>query len=317
MEKLRVDLFGRFNFASESGNNIKIEGTKALELFCFLLLFRHWPQSRDVMAEMLWKDHTGNQPRSYLRRTLWHLQHSLESQVQHLKQPLLLVEQDWLQLNPNVPLWLDVDVLENAYQQVKGVPGEELDQLGFQVLTEATDLYRGQLLEGWYQTWCIYERERLQHIYLVMLDKLMRYCEGQGDLEAGIAYGQRILRIDQAREYTHRQLMRLLYFAHDRSGALRQYDRCVSALREELDVKPTRRTQILYERICQDNFGMSVSERWDSQHLAHTDHAKLHQLLVELENMQLEIDCLTRRITHTSDIVNGLLKPPDTEKIAS
>jgi DNA-binding SARP family transcriptional activator len=317
MEKLRVDLFGRFNFTSESGSIIEIEGSKAVELFCFLLLFRHEPQSRDVLAEALWKDHTGNQSRSYLRRTLWHLQSSLEAQVRHINQPLLVVEQDWLQLNPNMPLWLDVDILENAYRQVKGVPGEKLDQPRAQMLHEASKLYRGHLLEGCYQPWCICERERLQHIYLVILDKLMRYCEIQHNFEAGVAYGQRILRCDPAREYTHRQMMRLFYLARDRSSALHQYQRCVSALREELSVAPTRRTQVLFEQICQDEVSLSVFDQWDSHYLKHTDRAKLQQLLIELEKMKLEIDCLNRRLTLTSDIISRLLEPPDTEKIAS
>ena len=58
-----------------------------------------------------------------------------------------------------------------------------------------------------------------------------------------------ILRYDRARERTHRQLMRLLYMSGDRTGALRQYERCVSALREELGVQPDKLTLALYEEI--------------------------------------------------------------------
>jgi len=40
-------------------------------------------------------------------------------------------------------------------------------------LQEAVRLSYADLLEGWYQDWCLYERERLQNIYLLILDKLM------------------------------------------------------------------------------------------------------------------------------------------------
>ena len=43
--------------------------------------------------------------------------------------------------------------------------------------------------------------------------------------------------------------MRLLYLAGDRTGALRQFERCVTALKEELNAPPTERTIALYEQI--------------------------------------------------------------------
>ncbi|NIN69138.1 MAG: hypothetical protein GTO63_31510, partial [Anaerolineae bacterium] len=81
---------------------------------------------------------------------------------------------------------------------------------------------------------CLYERERLQNMYLAILDKLVSYSEVQGAYEAGLGYGSRILSYDGARERTHRRLMRLYYLAGDRTAALRQYDSCVEALRREL-----------------------------------------------------------------------------------
>ncbi len=62
------------------------------------------------------------------------------------------------------------------------------------------DLYRGDLLEGWYQEWCLFERERLQNAYMLMLDKLMGYCEAHSEYEQGLVYGDLILRLDHASE---------------------------------------------------------------------------------------------------------------------
>jgi len=43
--------------------------------------------------------------------------------------------------------------------------------------------------------------------------------------------------------------MQLQYMAGDRTAALRQYERCVVALDEDLGVKPDKRTVELYEKI--------------------------------------------------------------------
>ena len=116
-------------------------------------------------------------------------------------------------------------------------------------LRQAVDLYNGNLLEGWYQDWCLFERERLQHIHHMMLQKLMDHCEARQDYEAGIEYGMRILRSDLARERTHRGLMRLHYMAGNRTEALRQYERCAAILHQELEVEPDQQTVALYKQI--------------------------------------------------------------------
>ena len=105
-------------------------------------------------------------------------------------------------------------------------------------LEEAVELYRGDLIETLYSDWCIYERDRLQLVYLAMLEKLMGYCEDRQRYPQGIAYGQRILRYDPAREITHQHLIRLHYRGGDRTTALRWFARSAEALGRELGVAP-------------------------------------------------------------------------------
>jgi DNA-binding SARP family transcriptional activator len=162
------------------------------------------------------------------------------------------VEPEWVDLNPKAELWLDVAVFEKAFLLSEGVSCQDLDADRVQTLQEAEQLYQGDLLEGCYLDWCLNERERLQTMYLAMLDKLMGSCEVGREYEAGLVYGMRILGYDRASERTHRRLMRLQYLAGDRTAALRQYKRCVAALDEELDARPSQRTTALYEQILAD-----------------------------------------------------------------
>ena len=67
-------------------------------------------------------------------------------------------------------------------------------------------------------------------------------------------YAGNILKYDPARERTHRQLMRIYYLLGDRTAALRQYERCVGALKRELGVNPERRTVDLHQQIKSDQF---------------------------------------------------------------
>jgi DNA-binding SARP family transcriptional activator len=96
------------------------------------------------------------------------------------------------------------------------------------------------------------DREALQTMYLALLDKLSSHAEAYGDFELGIDYGRRGLRLDRARESTHRRLMRLLYLSGDRIGAIRQFERCRQALADDLSVQPSQATVALYDQIRSD-----------------------------------------------------------------
>jgi len=93
---------------------------------------------------------------------------------------------------------------------------------------------------------------------LMLLDKLVQYCELHQKYEVGLTYGMEILRHDRAYERTHRQLMRLYFMSGNRTQALHQYKYCVMALRDELGVEPSEKTKQLYEQIRRDTFKPSL-----------------------------------------------------------
>lgn len=248
---IKFRLFGKFSVQRDTQSLKGLDSSKEQELLSYLLVRRDRPHSRETLASLLWGESSTEKSKKYLRQALWHLQTGLESD--ELAGPqVLLVEHDWVQLNLQSELWLDVAVFEQAFAATHGVPGKQLDKPAAAMLKAAVQLYTGDLLDGCYQDWCLFERERLQNMYLSMLDKLMGYCEQHQDFEAGLSYGSTILRYDRASERTYRRLMHLQYLAGDRTGALRQYERCVTALQEELGVKPERRTRAVYEYIRAD-----------------------------------------------------------------
>lgn len=181
---------------------------------------------------------------------MWQLQTALNDESD--AQPLLILDKNWVHFNLDARLWLDVHEFDHMFAQVCDIPGRRLSGHQVQKIKEIIPLYQGDLLIGWYQNWCAIERERFQSILLALLDKLIDYCLGQGLYEKGVVYAMRVLRYDQARERTHRLLMRLYYLAGDRTAALRQFEQCTAVLAAELDVKPTRSTQNLYTHIRQD-----------------------------------------------------------------
>ena len=246
---LRIQLFGKFTVQVTGRRLGELDSSKVQELLAYLLIYREQSHPRESLAELLWQASSTAQAKKYLRQALWQMQHVLpKGQAERL----ILIEPDWVRISSEAEYWLDVAEFEAAFARAHGIPGQELQPEVAATLQQAVALYRGDLLEGWYSDWCLYERERLQNMWLAMLDKLMSYCEARLAFEDGLSFGVQVLRKDRARERTHRRLMRLAYLAGDRTGALRQYERCVCALEEELNVRPGRRTEDLHRQILND-----------------------------------------------------------------
>jgi len=251
MNTIKFYLFGKFSLEIDNKLVNKVEPHKAEELLCYLLLNREQPISREKVADILWGKIAENQANSYLRKALWQLQTTL-GRLGLKKKQFLRIEDNWLQINPEFQLWVDAANFDEAYKLTQGILGRDLGEDQAQTISYALDIYRGELLDGWYNEWCLYERERLQYQYLAMLDKMMDYCEAHQRYEAGLSHGEKILRYDRAREHTHRRLMRLYYLSGNRTAALRQYKKCIDVLQEELEVEPSQRTRDLLEAIQLD-----------------------------------------------------------------
>jgi len=254
LHNLRIRLFGRFSVLLDERPVSGLDSAKLQELLSYLLVHRNSSHARETLATLLWGETSTTQSKKYLRQALWQLQSALEAGEERGGPRAFNVEPDWVSLNRNGGIWLDLEEFEQAFARAREVAGQHLDETAAAALEAAVQLYQGDLLEGWYQDWCICERERLQANYLLMLDKLMSHCEARQKYETGLTHGLTVLRYDRARESTHRRLMRLYYLAGNRTGALRQYENCANALREELGVKPSRLTVTLFEQMRLDEF---------------------------------------------------------------
>ena len=290
---LRVYLFGRFRVLRDAP--VKgLEAVRAQELLSYLMLNNRRAHSRHGLAEQLWSDVPSAQAHKHLRQALWHVLSALHRDNEPTAERLVTIESDAIGINPRASVWIDVCAFEDA---LRAAP---TSVEGYALRRAAVELYQGELLEGWYQDWCLFERERLQGIYLSALDTLIDNCETSHDWDAGLEYGFRVLRSDPARERTHRRLMRLHYLAGDRAAALRQYQRCAEALDSELGVPPSRPTLRLLEQI-------SV-EHLDADPASVAEPPPPHQLLTNLEdiraalaNLQLRVE---REIARLAVVIN-------------
>jgi len=303
-------MFGKFR--ARLGALQSLESGKAQELLCYLLIHRHSQKSREQIAGTLWPEGCPDRTRKYLRQALWQLQVALDVAAPDGLRPIIS-EGAWIQLNPATDLDLDVAKFEDVHSRCSASAGSELDPRSLALVDGAVELYQGDLLEGWYQDWCLGERERLQGMYLAMLDRLIRHSIAHGDYEAGQAYGLRCLRQDRARERTHRQLMHLHYLAGERAAALRQFQACRQVLNDELGVPPSRRTIALYDQIRLEMPDVSpdAAPRPAAVPVENVETAEaVADLLEHLRQVRTALADIERRVTQDIQSIKAALAHP-------
>lgn len=227
--RLAIYLLGRPEF--RRGNEVlpSLATHKTQSLLAYLILYRHRPHSRDELATLFWGDRDDLHAHRSLATALWRIRRLLGGDY-------LLADATSVQFNPDSPFWLDVAEFEKHLATGRKEPAEKRAAEHWQ---EAVDLYRGDLLEGFYDDWCLEERYRLEALYLDALARLVAWYEAQGDAGASLACAQKYLAHDPLTEHLHLAAMRALVALGDLAGARRQWQRCCETRQQELHLPPS------------------------------------------------------------------------------
>jgi DNA-binding SARP family transcriptional activator len=246
----RIRLFGKLSVHRDGEDISDHLSPKSQELLAYLLVFRERWHARERLAGAIWPDAPALEARSRVRRLLWRLQQGLDARSDP-PAGLLRIHSDWVGINPEADLWLDLAAIERTGDMLNGMSNGTLTCAQVVDLQSAADLFQGELLGNWYRDWCVTERERLTFFQLSLLGRLTDHFIATEQIDRGLAATSDMLRIDRAHESAHRKAMQLYSMAGDRTRALRQFQACKTALQDELGVEPERATIDLY-RLLRD-----------------------------------------------------------------
>ncbi len=240
MNRLRAHLFGTLRL--ERGGRLlePFPTQKSRALCAYLLLFGRRPQLRLRLAGLLWGDMPERRARRALSDALWRLK-------QVAGEDLVVEDDRGLRLSPEARLWIDVEEFHRLTRPLRR--GEQPEGEALEGLREAVRLYRGDLLEDFYDEWVLAERERCRSLYLGALRVLIRASDEAGRLDEALGYAEQLVRADSLHEEAQRWLMRLYAKAGYPELALEQFRSLERLLDQTLGVRPTEKTRRLARRI--------------------------------------------------------------------
>lgn len=255
MNDFKANFLGGFQLMAGDRHIDDFPTKKSTQLLGYLILHPERSHSRELLAEVIGGPELTGDPRKGIRQELWVIRSALKGSGIDPGR-YLATHGEGIAFIRNAGFWFDVDCFQDAVASVKQPKVGVLTPEQVNQLETALELYRGDLLPGIYDDWCLYPRESLRDLYLMALERLMSHYQQHGAWNAAISVGKRWLDADDLSESVHRILMRCYYAKGHRAAALRQFDRCKELLRRELGVEPMLETRTLYAQIKSEDMGI-------------------------------------------------------------
>jgi DNA-binding SARP family transcriptional activator len=217
---------------------------KAAALLAYLAYYLGRPHHRDALVELLWPACAPQAGRNNLSRELCGLRDQLEPPGVP-PGTVLQADRFWVRLQADA-VSTDVAAFEALLRESEGA-GSPVGRT--RALTEAIELYDGELLSGSTQEWVLLEREWLADRYFQALGRMIAYLEEAGQLVQALEQARRGVRADPLREEAQRDLIRLLAASGRPGAAVRQYQKLEWLLKQELGEEPMAETCALANRL--------------------------------------------------------------------
>ncbi len=234
---LYIKCFGSFEVRRLGQTVVLCQNRSGQALLRYLVAKTGHRETMDVLMELLWPNDTPDVARHKLIVATSALRRALNSGF--ADQPgggYLSCKNEIYQLNPAVRLNLDTAEFLALYQAGRNATTSDAMAISYEA---ACQLYSGPFMhEDLYADWSFIQREQFESVYLTVAAKLSEYYFESQRYDEAAKWANILLQQNRCDETAHLQLIRIYQATNRRSEALSQYQRCKTALAEELGLEP-------------------------------------------------------------------------------
>lgn len=221
---------------------------RARDILCFLASRRHRRASKDSIVDTFWGETDFQVVEKNFHPTVSHIRKALNSN-QSLKQNLLLYREGDYLLNPDFAYRVDIDEFDRLLIEGETARRERRFDQCVECYEAAIALYRGEFMQGSYDSWVEEQRSYYRRQYLQLLESVAVVAQNNRDWFKATQLAQQILSDDPFREDIHCLLMRAYAGMGNKGAVKEQYDNLERLLLSELGVEPGAETRRIYRTL--------------------------------------------------------------------
>ncbi|MBI1743232.1 tetratricopeptide repeat protein [Candidatus Acetothermia bacterium] len=255
---LKLQLLGSFQVWRDGAliSGRALSPGKPQALLKLLLSHRGQVFTQDQLMEALFPDLDPDKAVRNLHARLSELRRALEPKLKKgsESQFILNVGQQGYCFSKDAPCSIDTEEFQRFIEaaQASEKAGRWPEALG--TYQQAMALYQGEFLaEDLYEEWASTPREHWREVYLLALLRQADCHARLGQYSQAIELCAKVIALKPTQETAYRQKMLYHALVGEQSEALKIYQACVKALKEQLDVEPSSETRELHEQILKGN----------------------------------------------------------------
>jgi DNA-binding SARP family transcriptional activator len=206
---------------------------------------------KEELIELLWPSDPPEDAPQLLKSAAHYLRRALgEAYDERAKPQFIATVANAYTFNTASRHWIDAVEFRKLAEKGLRLERQGRWREAIPALQAAAALYVGDFLEEEpYSEWAIKQRRRLRELLFDVLQATARLLRSGGDFDGAITCYRRVLELDPCLEDVHRDLMEVLVRCGKRTQALRQFEACRRALKEEFDCSPLLETEALHRSI--------------------------------------------------------------------
>ncbi len=267
-EPLRISLLGEFTVFLGEKCISRFETAKTRALLAYLAMEHPQIQRKEVLADLFWEEMPPSNALRNLRLTLHRLKSAITAGSSN-DLPLFSSAYNVVQLDPNLPVWVDAIEFERILTTCQSHAHENIFTCATCAgqIAQAVQLYHGNFLDSLavnasvrFEEWGAIYREKFFRMMVDALTDLGRFHLHKSMLlpakagrlaacESALSYARHALEMEPWHEPAHQIIMEALAQTDRGTEAVAQYRACCRVLAEEFNLEPGPATTQLYQKI--------------------------------------------------------------------
>jgi two-component SAPR family response regulator len=240
--KIKINAFGREEvLVKKRALAISDWKTQTSRDLFFLFLAHPEGLTKEEVGAIMWQDLSPAELKLRFKNAIYRMRHAIGSEV-------VLFQDNFYQFNRSIDYEYDVQIFLNTVNQAH----EEKDQKKqVDLLRYALAQYKGKYLPGLDYDWVEPDRQRFHDSAIKCMEELTRILIKHSDYETALATCGKALATDPTNEAFYRLSMEIYSMMGNKAAVSRQYQQCLTMLKEDLDAPPSEATVSLYATLME------------------------------------------------------------------
>ena len=205
-------------------------------ILAYILLNKDFNITKDKIIDLFFQDTPEDRSDNIFHQAISSIRNVIKGNENSPQ--FILYENKILKLNPDYNYFVDSSEFNNLYNLVMSSETNEINKIKYSV--KAIELYKGELMEGFYESWCEDLRGEYTNKFIKLSEILLTNLYNSREYSMIIPYAEKLLNHDKLNEKAYLLIIESYAETGNISKAKESFAEMLKIYEEELGEKPSK-----------------------------------------------------------------------------